>query len=161
MNNSRRRPDEAQLAQYASQVPPSSHGGKPQKGKEKPPPKEKKGEAVADQELATEQEDEPEPLDFTQKVKYDLVPAATDINASKVPPNIYLQSLSLAIRFDVRYSQYCIMIQQKYDLAKKVLQDTKKLISRTLYISPQLKFYCEFLLGLSCTRIFIDEVLQF
>ena len=164
VNNSRRRPDEAQLAQYASQVPPSGQGSKPaaKGGKEKPPPKEKKGEAAAaTEELATEQDDEPEPLDFTQKVKYDLVAADAATNSSKVPPNIYLQSLSLAIRFDVRYSQYCVMIQQKYDLAKKVLQDTRKLINRTLYISPQLKFYCEFLLGLACTRIFIDEVLQF
>ena len=106
VNNSRRRPDEAQLAQYASQVPPSGHGAKPgaKGGKEKAPPKEKKGEAAATEELATEQDDEPEPLDFTQRVKYDLVAADAGTNSSKVPPNIYLQSLSLAIRFDVRYS---------------------------------------------------------
>jgi hypothetical protein len=138
VNNSRRRPDEAQLAQYASSVPPSAAGTKAaaKNPKDKAPAKDKKGEAAPAEELATEQDDEPEPLDFTKEVKYDLVPAEGSINSSKVTPNIYLQSLGLAIRFDIRYSQYCIMIQEKYELAKKVLLDTQKLIRRTLYVSP-------------------------
>ena len=55
----------------------------------------------------------------------------------------------MAVRFDIRYSQYCVIMQQKYELAVKLLKDTKRLIARTLYASPQLKFYCLFLLGLS------------
>jgi len=34
-------------------------------------------------------------------------------------------------------------------------------MQRTLYISPQLKFYCQFLLGLANQKIFIEEVIQF
>lgn len=50
--------------------------------------------------------------------------------------NIYLESLTLAIRFDIRYSQYCVIMQNKNDLAVKLLTDTLKLIKRTLYTSP-------------------------
>jgi hypothetical protein len=39
-----------------------------------------------------------------------------------------LLGLPLAIRFDVRYAQFCIMLQQKFELAKKILLDTEKLI---------------------------------
>lgn len=67
----------------------------------------------------------------------------------------------MAIRFDIRYSQYCVILQKKYDLAVKLLKDTLKLIERTLYVSPQLQFYCQFLLGLANQKIFIDQVLQF
>ena len=68
VNNSRRRPDEAQLAQYASSVPPSGQGTKAaaKNPKDKAPPKDKKGDAAPTEELATEQDDEPEPLDFTK-----------------------------------------------------------------------------------------------
>ena len=94
-------------------------------------------------------------------MKYDLVPADTEINSSKVAVNIYLESLQLAIRFDIRYSQYCVVQQKKYDLAVKLLKDTLKLIDRTLYVSPQLQYYCHFLLGLANQKIFIEQVLQF
>ena len=70
-------------------------------------------------------------------------------------------NLHLAIRFDVRYSQYCLVIQQKPDLAKKVLTDTQKLIDRCLYPSPQLKFHCCYLLGLASQRIFQEDILKF
>lgn len=82
-------------------------------------------------------------------------------NSTEVKVNIYLEGLSLAIRFDIRYSQYCVILQQKYELAVKLLTDTLKLIKRTLYISPQLKFYCHYLLGLANQQIFIDQVVQF
>jgi hypothetical protein len=44
-------------------------------------------------------------------------------------------------------------------LAKRLLTDSKKLLERTLYISPQLKAQCEYLLGLANHRIFIDKVI--
>ena len=34
-------------------------------------------------------------------------------------------------------------------------------MQRTLYVSPQLKFYCPFLLGLANQKIFIEQVIQF
>mmetsp|Transcript_14713 Transcript_14713/g.19940 ORF Transcript_14713/g.19940 Transcript_14713/m.19940 type:complete len:209 (+) Transcript_14713:633-1259(+) len=67
----------------------------------------------------------------------------------------------MAIRFDIRYSQYCVILQSKYELAVKLLKDTLKLIDRTLFVSPQLKFYCQFLLGLSNQKIFEEQVLSF
>lgn len=69
-------------------------------------------------------------------VVYDLVAADEQVNSSKVAVNIYLESLQLAIRFDIRYSQYCVIMLQKYDLAVKLLKDTLKVIMRTLYVSP-------------------------
>ena len=87
----------------------------------------------------TVDEDRPEALpnlDFQKAVKYDLAAAQAKTNNSGIPPNIYLLNLHLAIRFDVRYSQYCLVIQQKPDLGKKVLTDTQKLIDRCLYPSP-------------------------
>jgi len=67
----------------------------------------------------------------------------------------------MAIRFDLRYAQYCVVIQDKADLAKKVLSDTQKLIDRCLYCPPQLKFYCAYLLGLSSQKIFQETVIKF
>ena len=61
-----------------------------------------------------------------------------ELNSGKRPLNIYLEALPLAIRFDIRYSQYAILIQEKFELAKRILADTSKLIERTLYVSPQL-----------------------
>ena len=100
--------------------------------------------------------DEPVPLDFSKKVNYDLVRADAEFNSSKNAVNIYLESLPLAIRFDIRYSQYCIVMQKKNELAVKLLTDTMKLICRTLYVSPQLKFYCQLLLGMANQKIFVD-----
>ena len=34
-------------------------------------------------------------------------------------------------------------------------------MQRTLYVSPQLQFYCQYLLGLANQKIFIDQVIQF
>ena len=39
------------------------------------------------------------------------------------------------------------MIEKKHELAKKVITDSEKMIKRILHISPQLKFYVNFLLG--------------
>lgn len=75
--------------------------------------------------------------------------------------NIYLESLPMAVRFDIRYSQYCIVMQNKYDLAVKLLKDTVCLMQRTLYASPQLRFYCQFLLGLSNQKIFEEQAMNF
>jgi len=50
-------------------------------------------------------------LDFTKPVDYELVPADEEINSSSIPQNIYLPALALTTRFDLRYSQFCIMIQ--------------------------------------------------
>ena len=54
-----------------------------------------------------------------------------------------------------------ITIQKKSELALKVLLDTQKLIERTLFVTPQLKFYCKFLTGLSNLRIFNERVIEF
>lgn len=74
---------------------------------------------------------------------------------------MYLLALPLAIRFDLRYSQYMIIIQQKNDLAKRVLTDAQKLIDRCLYCAPQLKFYCCYLSGLASQRIFQESTIRF
>ena len=78
--------------------------------------------------------------DFSKPVSYDLAVADPEANSSKVSVNVYLEGLQLAIRFDIRYSQYCILMQQKNELAVKLLNDTIKLMGRTLYVSPQLQF---------------------
>lgn len=75
------------------------------------------------------------PLNFSVPVKYDLAAADVDINSSKAPQNIYLQALPLAIRFDIRFAQYCVQIQDKLEMAKKILSDTLKLLQRTLHPS--------------------------
>ena len=82
--------------------------------KQAAPPKGKdpKGAALVKEE--TVEEDRPEALpnlDFQKAVKYDLATAQAKTNNSSLPPNIYLLNLQLAIRFDVRYSQYCLVIQ--------------------------------------------------
>ena len=89
------------------------------------------------------------------------MPRNEQTNSSKAISNIYLQSLGLAIRFDLRFAQYMITIQKKSDLALKVLLDTQKLIDRTLFVTPQMKFYCQFLTGLSNLRIFNERVIEF
>lgn len=43
----------------------------------------------------------------------------------------------------------------------KLLCDTLKLMARTLYVSPQLQFYGQFLLGLANQKIFVEQVIQF
>ena len=50
-------------------------------------------------------------VNFTQPLKYDLTKAPLDANNSSLLPNLYLLTLPMAIRFDLRYSQYCIVIQ--------------------------------------------------
>jgi hypothetical protein len=42
-----------------------------------------------------------------------------------------------------------------------VLQDTAKISERTLFVSPQLKFYLAFFLGHVNREIFYEKVLQF
>jgi hypothetical protein len=101
------------------------------------------------------------PVDFTKPLKYDLHQAPVDVNNSSNVANLYLLSLPMAIRFDLRYSQYCIVIQEKFEIAKKVLTDTQKLIDRCLFCAPQLKFYCAFLCGLASQRIFQESTMRF
>lgn len=132
VQNDRKRPNEEVLAGFASAQ--AAQG----KDKKAAPAKDAKGKGAgaAAEEQAEVDEEEPVPLDFSAPVTYDLVPADSEINSSKISVNIYLESLQLAIRFDIRYSQYCVILQKKYDLAVKLLKDTLKLIERTLYVSP-------------------------
>jgi hypothetical protein len=142
-------------------------GGKEAKGKGAPAkadPKAAKGGAPQTPQTEAPEEGIMEPLptiDFTKQLKYELQQAPTDLNNSGLAPNIYLSALALAIRFDLRYSQYMIIIQQKNDLAKRVLTDAQKLIERCLFCAPQLKFYCCYLSGLASQRIFQDSVIRF
>ena len=71
--------------------------------------------------LPVEEEKVEPPLDFTNRIEYQLAPSDPQINTSFVEPNIYLKHLEAAIRFDVRYAQYLTMIEKKHELAKKVL----------------------------------------
>ncbi len=87
----------------AQAAPTAGKGGKEVKA---PPPKGKdpKGGVVeAEPEFIEEKVDEVI-LDFTKAVKYDLVAPGTQWNSTQVPMNIYLLSLPLAIRFDLRYA---------------------------------------------------------
>jgi len=145
VQNDRKKFSEEALA--GSQSVPATGQGKAAKAA--PAKDAKKGGAAAAEEPVADDEDDVVPLDFSKPVSYDLVPADGPINSSCNSVNIYLESLPMAVRFDIRYSQFCVVMQQKYDLAVKLLKDTKRLIARTLYASPQLKFYCQFLLGLS------------
>jgi len=149
------------LAAYQTPViasaAPAGKDGKPGKAPPpKAPPKDVKGApAQTKDEPADDEMMEPLPkVDFSKPLKYDLQAAPQSSNNSSLAPNIYLMSLAMAIRFDLRYSQYCIIIQEKSELAKKVLTDTQKLIERCLFCAPQLKFYCSYLLGLSSQKIF-------
>lgn len=132
------RPNEELLAGFASSAAVSSKDGKKDKAKEAKGKDPKGGAASALEEYPEPEEEEIITLNFSETVKYDLLPADAEINSNKVSVNIYLESLQLAIRFDIRYSQYCVIMQQKYELAVKLLQDTVKLMERTLYVSPQL-----------------------
>ena len=105
VQNDRKRPNEEVLAAFASATVVQ---GKDKKAAPAKDAKAAKGGAPAEEQVEIEEE-EPVPLDFSVPVKYDLVPADTEINSSKVAVNIYLESLQLAIRFDIRYSQYCIV----------------------------------------------------
>ena len=51
-----------------------------------------------------EEEEAPKPLDFSVPVVYDLVSADGTMNSSEIRQNIYLESMPLAIRFDIKYS---------------------------------------------------------
>lgn len=125
VKNDRKKFSEEQLA-GGSSAPATA-----QKNEKKPAAKDTKpkpGGAPAVEDPLPEEEDPVEPLDFTKPIKYDLVNAAVDTNSSCNSVNIYLESLPLAIRFDIRYSQYCVIMQSKYELAVKLLKDTLKLM---------------------------------
>lgn len=144
----------------------SAPAGKDAKGKAPPAKAPAKNEKNAmpmmkDEPIEDEMMDPLPKVDFTKPLKYDLQSAPEQANNSSMAPNIYLLSLPMAIRFDLRYAQYCIVIQEKNELAKKVLTDSQKLIDRCLYCAPQLKFYCTYLLGLASQKIFQDAVLKF
>ena len=53
------------------------------------------------------------------------------------------------------------MIEHKHELAKKILTDSEKLIKRTIHISPQLKFYVNYLLGHANLQIFYDKLKEY
>ena len=113
-------------APQAIQAPSTDKGAKaPAKQAAPAKGKDPKGAAAVKEEPVEEEKTEPLPnLDFQKQIKYELAAAQNKPNNSSVPPNIYLLNLALAIRFDLRYSQYCLVIQSKPDLAKKVLTDT-------------------------------------
>lgn len=59
------------------------------------------------------------------------------INTASAPQNIYIHTMAMTIRFDIRYAQFLIMISNKNDTALRVLADTQKMLERTLYPNPQ------------------------
>jgi hypothetical protein len=126
----RTKPNEEVLDKFQSAQPT---GGKPA-GKQAAP----KGGAQPgkSEETTIEDHEEAKTLNFSDKIKYDLKPNHLDENSSLLVSNIYLPRLEAAIRFDIRYAQYSMFLQQKYDMSKKVLTYTAKLIKRTLHISP-------------------------
>lgn len=107
VQNDRKRPNEEVLAGFASAA---AVVGKDKKAAPAKDAKAPKAAANAAEEPAEADEEDPAPLDFSVPVVYDLVAGDAAINSSKVAVNIYLESLQLAIRFDIRYSQYCIVL---------------------------------------------------
>ena len=61
----------------------------------------------------------------------------------------------------MRYAQYLTLIDNKQDLAKKILTDSEKLVKRALHVSPQVKFYVYLLLGFTSLQIFYEKVTEF
>jgi hypothetical protein len=57
-------------------------------------------------------------------------------NWTNLPPNIYVHTITMTVRFDIRYAQFLIMISNKNDVALKVLADTQRMIDRSLYPNP-------------------------
>jgi len=104
------------LSAYQSPViAAAAPGGKDPKAKApppKPPAKDPKGAPVSSKEdTADDEVMEPLPkVDFTKALKYELQQAPEQSNNSGLAPNMYLTSLAMAIRFDLRYSQYLIVI---------------------------------------------------
>ena len=159
----RKKIDDGSVSAFASASAPV---GKEAKGKPAAAAKggakvDPKAPAAGDGGAAEADEEAKRKLNFSEPVTYELVGADVEINSSKAPQNIYLQALSLAIRFDVRFAQVCIMIKDNLEMAKSVLTGTAKLLERALYPSAQLIFYCSFLRGLACLRIFEQQVIRF
>jgi hypothetical protein len=157
--------DDGATSAFASATAPA---GKDAKGKAAAPAKGGKADpkapaAGAGDGAASHGEDEGKmkKLNFSGPVTYELIPADVEMNSSKAPQNIYLQALPLAIRFDIRFAQICIMIKGNLEMAKNVLTGTAKLLERTLYPTAQLIFYCSHLRGLACLRIFEQLVIRF
>ena len=99
VQNDRKKFSEEALA--GTQSVPATSQGKPAKAA---PAKDAKKNTVAAEDPVPEEEEEKEILDFSKPVKYDLVAASTEINSSCNSVNIYLESLPMAVRFDIRYS---------------------------------------------------------
>lgn len=97
-------------------------------------------------------------MDFNKKVYYNQVFADKAINTASAPQNIYIHTMAMTIRFDIRYAQFLIMISNKNDTALRVLADTQKMLERTLYPNPQQKFYCAYLTGLANLNLFVEKV---
>ena len=49
----------------------------------------------------------------------------------------------------------------QHELARKILQDSEKLIKRTLHIAPMMRFYVNFLLGWTNLKLFYEKVEEF
>jgi hypothetical protein len=97
----------------ASSLPP----GKDAKGKAPPvkapakvDPKAPLVTAVKDEAGDDDMMDALPKVNFSLPLKYDLTKAPVDANNSSLAPNLYLLTLPMAIRFDLRYAQYCIVI---------------------------------------------------
>jgi len=163
VNKLRLKVTEDVLAPYQTAV--AQPGAKPGAAGAKPAAQAKaagaKGQPQVPEDLPVEEEKAEALLDFSQKVDYQLVLADVQANSSHQEPNIYLRCLDAAVRFDTRYAQYLSYIEKKHDLAKKILTDSEKLIKRTLHVSPQLKFYVNFLLGHANLQIFYDKLVEF
>ena len=159
----RKKPSEEELEAKLASLPqavPAGGKGAPAKGGKAPPAKG--GAAAQTQEEPVIQDDSTEAsLDFSKEIEYKLTAADPAANSSNQAPNLYLLGLESLVKLDLRYAQMLTMIQGDHSASKEVLETTALLAPRCLYISPQLKFYLNFLLGHVNCKLFYSKVLEF
>lgn len=145
------------LQNVAAAAPP---GGKKDAKGAKDAKAPAKAAAVAD-DGADADSTETSSLDFSKPIDYKLSPIDFALNSSAQPQNLYILGLATLIRLDLRYAQYLSLIQAQHEQAKIVLQTAASLVKRVLYLSPQLQFLSEFLLGHVNLQIFYQKMLEF
>ena len=103
VNKQRLKATEDVLAPYQAVAaqPGAKPGGAKPAAQAKPPPK---GQPQVPDDLPVEDERAEAPLDFGQRLDYQLVLADVHANSAMQEPNVYLRYLDAAIRFDVRYA---------------------------------------------------------
>ena len=119
-----------------------------------------KGAAAAD-DAGEGDSTETSSLDFSKPIEYQLTAVDFAANSSAQPQNLYILGLATLIRLDLRYAQYLSLIENQHEQSKIVLQTAASLVKRVLYLSPQLQFMSQFLLGHVNLKIFYQKMLEF